>query len=144
VVVVDVSRSLRSIGGMLSWAIRLFAVYASVRAALRAEALHEDDPGPRLEGRGRPEGPPKRAARAGHNARVSASSSRSSSAGPSATDSGPSIRSGDHSRRGVNALSYRQLYEEAQRRDVRGRSTMSKAALEAALSRSATRATGGS
>jgi hypothetical protein len=38
VVVVDVSRSLRSIGGMLSWAIRLFAVYASVRAALRAEA----------------------------------------------------------------------------------------------------------
>jgi hypothetical protein len=63
------------------------------------------------------------------------SSSRSSTRGPSAPSRGGQ-RSGGSRGSSSSGQTYRELYEEAKRRDIKGRSTMDKAQLERALSSS--------
>ena len=67
----------------------------------------------------------KQRARSGESKTASKESLR----GPS-----PSRRGGQRSHRGSGGQTYRQLYAEAQRRGVKGRSQMNKAELERALS----------
>ncbi|HXR71224.1 plasmid stabilization protein [Actinocrinis sp.] len=72
------------------------------------------------------------------------SSSRSSTRGPSPSSRGGQ-RSGGNSRgpsgSANSGQTYRELYAEAKRRDIKGRSTMDKAQLERALSSSGSRRT---
>ena len=156
------SRRFRSIGELLASALRLLAIYAIVRAALRAVAVHYDkagqipqpERGPRperlrehsksgLEAHGGAESLAEPAARTVHSVRAPAGEARSLSL-LSTTDLSPPTGGGHRSHRGVAGRTYRQLYEEARRRGVRGRSKMSKAALEAALVRPKTGTSGGS
>jgi hypothetical protein len=128
----------RSVGRMLTSAARLFAVYASVRAALRAEAVYKDK-AVLPEQHGRPGQIAKRAERRAERsvAKVSAATEVRPSNSLAPVISLPPSE-GHRVRRGTEVRTYRQLYEEARLRDVRGRSRMSKAALEAALARSRT------
>lgn len=66
------------------------------------------------------------------------SSSRSSTRGPSPSSRGGQRSGGSRSSGGSSSSgqTYRELYAEAQRRDLKGRSTMDKAQLERALSSS--------
>jgi hypothetical protein len=157
-VVVDVSRRPRSPRKLLGSALRLVAIYAGVRAALRAEAVHIDKTGRIQRSAGRPKreadehlksGPVERespkaltgpSTSALRKVRTPAGEARSSGH-LSTTDSSTSTRR-HRSHEGASGRTYRQLYEEARRRGVRGRSAMSKAALEEVLSRPKTSASG--
>jgi hypothetical protein len=154
-VVVDVSRRTRSRGELLGSALRLLAIYAGVRAALRARAAHNDEAGQKPHSIGRSKREPHDRVRSGpaeHRTaealaepdtsavRASAGEARSSSP-MSTTESSTSTRR-HRSHRGGAGRTYRQLYEEARRRGVRGRSGMSKASLEEALSPSKTSTSG--
>jgi hypothetical protein len=68
----------------------------------------------------------KERARAGEAENASPTSTKDISSGR---------RGGLRSRKGRGGRTYKQLYEEAQRRGIRGRSTMTKAQLERALGR---------
>jgi len=151
--VVDVSRRTRSPGQLLGSALRLLAIYAGVRAALRAEAVHNDKQGRTPRSAGMPKREAHERVRSGpgqhrtpealaepptsvvHNVRAPAAGEARSSSHLSTTDSSTSTRQ-HRSHEGATGRTYRQLYEEARRRGVRGRSGMSKAALEEVLSRS--------
>jgi hypothetical protein len=137
--VVDVSRRFRFGRGTLAAALRLLAVYAGVRAALRAGALHNEKARSGLEAN---EGLAKPAARIAPEERAPAAETPSTSV-VSTSGSSPSVGGGHRSHRGVAGRTYRQLYEEARRRGVPGRSGMSKASLEAALSRASSSASRG-
>jgi len=130
-VAVGLSKRVRSIGGILTSALRLLAVYAGVRAALRAGVAH----GYRARSGALDHERRERLAKEVEPTRlkVPAGAARSSSLGSTA-DLSPSTKAGSASQRGVAERTYRELYEEARRQGVRGRSGMSKAALEAALS----------
>jgi hypothetical protein len=149
-VVVDVSRGTGSPGKLLGSAIRFVAIYAGVRAALRAEAVHNDKTGrlprsarrPKREAheRGRsgpvdhrtPEAPSEAPKSAVRKVRAPAGEARSS--GHVSTTVSPTSTRRHRSHEGAAGRTYRQLYEEARRRGVQGRSGMSKAALEEVLS----------
>lgn len=79
------------------------------------------------------------AARTVNKARARAGEARCTSR-TSVEDVSAGRRGGLRSRRGPGGRTYRQLYEEAQRRGIRGRSKMTKAELEAAVTRGAGRA----
>jgi hypothetical protein len=154
----EVSKRASSPGKLLRSAVRLVAIYAGVRAALRAEALHNDRAdriprsvgGPKREvheraGAGNVEpGTPKALGKAPTSAvrkvRAPVGDVQLSS-DSSATDSSTSTRR-HRAHEGTAGRTYRQLYEEARRRGVQGRSGMSKAALEKALSHAKTSASG--
>jgi hypothetical protein len=98
-----------SFGGLVGSGIGLLAIYAGVRVVRRAE--ESAGRAPAADAPSGIEGPSRRVtpAKAGASPR--------------------SVRSG-------GSRTYRQLYEEAQRKGVPGRSSMNKAALQSALSRS--------
>lgn len=86
-----------------------------------------------LEERGRPEGLSKEiAARTVNKERARHGEARQSSR-TSTEDISPGRRGGLRSHRGSGGRTRDQLYAEAQRRNIRGRSRMSKAQLESAL-----------
>ncbi len=88
-----------------------------------------------LEGRGRPEDLAEEiAARTVNKFRARAGESKQASR-TSTDDIAASRRGGLRSHRGAGGRTRDQLYEEARRRGVRGRSSMSKAELERAVSR---------
>jgi hypothetical protein len=99
-----------SFGGLVGSGIGLLAIYAGVRAALRADET-------------------ARATSLGSESRTEAGGSQT----PLVKDRAHGASPGSGSRRGQRT--YRELYEEAQRRGIPGRSSMKKADLESALSR---------
>ena len=87
-----------------------------------------------LEGRGRPEGLAEEiAARTVNKERARAGEARTSSR-TSTRDISSGRRGGLRSHRGAGGRTKQQLYEEARRKGVEGRSKMSKAQLERAVS----------
>jgi hypothetical protein len=88
-----------------------------------------------LEERGRPEGLAEEiAARTVNKERARAGEARTSSSG-STRDISSGRRGGLRSHHGAGGRTKQQLYEEARRKGIDGRSQMSKAQLERALSR---------
>jgi hypothetical protein len=148
------SRSIRSVGRLLTSGLQVVALYAGVRAALRTEAIHRDKVSSVASGTSRSGGGPKSErlqerleSRTKTHGRSEASAKPRSSAVQAAQASAreaisvalvprPNASTSSRGRtfRGSAERTYRELYEEAKRQGVRGRSGMSKAALEAALS----------
>jgi hypothetical protein len=147
-----VSRRIRRGGDLVASGLGALAIYASVRAAIRAGWFREEEAGrlarpARASKRDRQHDHPKTGLEVRARSEAVANDvaapmvkkdrarARESRSAASISDLSPSRRSGRGSPRGSNGRTYRQLYEEARLRGVRGRSAMSKAELEEALSR---------
>ena len=139
---VEVSKRAATPGRLLGSAVRLVAIYAGVRAALRAEALHNARRIPLSAGR-----PKREVDEHMESGPVERGTPKALAEPPTSVVHKARAPVGDATRRrrsheGAAGRTYRQLYEEARRRGVQGRSGMSKAALEKALSRAKTSASG--